>query len=359
MRLLFVVSKFRDGGAQAQAWDLASGLIGMGVGCRIAALHPTPGHAAHQGVDTVILGRAIGDRALPGAIWRLFALCRRERPDLVHSHGEKADVAARIVCRLLGIPHVVTMHTLRPWHWRRRLGMFLERRTAFLTRQYVAVSSAVARMLLQEVGVPPERIRVIANWAPEPVASSVLEAVPQRGQPTIINVARLDAAKGQDILLRGFEAVRRHHPNAVLWVVGSGPEKEILRRIAGPGVEFLGDRWDVPRLLGMADLFVLSSWWEGMPLSILEAMLKGVPVVASDVGGVPEIVEHGVTGMLFPPGDALACAATMLACLADPGQANAMAIEARRRCAGRRERGLADYIACYEHTLHGAAEMRR
>ena len=359
MRLLFVMSQLRDGGAQAQACDLASGLVEMGVSCRIAALHPSPGHADHHYVDAVILSRSIGDRALPGALRSLFALCRRERPDLVHSHGEKADFAARIVCRLLGIPHVATIHTLRPWHWRRRLGMFLERRMAFLTRKYIAVSSAVAGMLSQEVGVPPERICMIANWAPEPAAASALEALPHRGQPTIINVARLDVAKGQEILLRGFDAVRLHYPNAVLWIVGAGPEEEALRRSAGPGVEFLGDRWDVTRLLGMADLFVLSSWWEGMPLSILEAMREGVPVVASHVGGIPELVEHGVTGRLFPQGDSSACATAMLACLADPERANAMAIEARRRCTGRRERGLALYVACYEDTLRGATETRR
>jgi glycosyltransferase involved in cell wall biosynthesis len=359
MRLLFVVSKLRDGGAQAQACDLASGLVEMGVSCRIAALHPSPGHADHQCVDAVILSRSIGDRALPGALRSLFALCRRERPDLVHSHGEKADFAARIVCRLLGIPHVATIHTLRPWHWRRRLGMFLERQMAFLTRKYIAVSSAVAGMLSQEVGVPRERICVIANWAPAPAAASAVAAMPHRGQPTIINVARLDVAKGQEILLRGFDAVRLHYPNAVLWIVGAGPEEEALRRSAGPGVEFLGDRWDVARLLGMANLFVLSSWWEGMPLSILEAMREGVPVVASHVGGIPEIVEHGVTGTLFPRGDSSACAAAMLACLADPERAHAMAIEAQRRCTGRRERGLALYVACYEDTLRIATEKRR
>lgn len=358
MKLVFVVTKLRDGGAQAQACDLASGLVEMGVRCQIAALQPSPWHEDHQSVDTVILSRSMGDRALPGAIRNLFALCRRERPDLVHSHGEKADFAARIVCRLLGIPHVVTIHTLRPWHWRRRLGMFLERRMAFLTRQYIAVSSAVAGMLSQEVGVPPDRIRVIANWAPEPVAVSTLGAIPHRGQPTIIHVARLDVAKGQDILLRGFDAVRLRYPHAVLWIVGAGPLDEDLRRSAGPGVEFLGDRWDVARLLGMADLFVLPSRWEGMPLSILEAMREGVPVVASHVGGIPELVEHGVTGTLFPPGDSSACAAAMLACLADPERANAMAIEARRRCTGRRERGLARYVACYEDTLHGTTETR-
>jgi glycosyltransferase involved in cell wall biosynthesis len=351
MRLLFVVSKLRDGGAQAQACDLASGLIEMGVSCRIAALHPSPGHADHQCVDAVILSRSIGDRALLGALRSLFALCRRERPDLVHSHGEKADFAARIVCWLLGIPHVVTIHTPRPWHWRRRLGIFLERRMAFLTRKYIAVSSAVAGMLSQEVGVPPERICVIENWAPESAVATGLEALPHRGQPTIINVARLDVAKGQEILLRGFDRVRLHYPNAVLWMVGAGPEEAALRRSAGPGVEFLGDRWDVARLLGMADLFVLSSWWEGMPLSILEAMREGTPVVASHVGGIPELVEHGVTGTLFSQVDPSACAAAMLACLADPARAHAMALEAQRRCTGRRERGLALYVACYEDTL--------
>ncbi len=354
-----VVNQLRDGGTEILAADLAGGLAAHGVDCRLAALHASPGDGDTYDVATQVLGDRITMRAIPRACLRLRDLCHRDRPDLVHSHGEAPTLVGRLVCRQLGLPHVVTAHTLRPWHWRRRLGRVLERQTAPLTRQFAAVSEAVGHMLRDELGIPADRIRVIPNWVPRTREPDAVGPMPLPGQPTILHVARLDVAKGQDLLLDAFAQTRRVFPEAVLWIVGTGPEESRLRRLAGAGVTFLGYRADVPHLLRQADLFVLSSHWEGMPLSILEAMAAGLPVVATAVGGVPEIVHDGITGRLVPPDNPQALAEGLIACLRDPLRARKLAAAGQRQCQDLRQRGLAAYRDWYEQALRHRPEARR
>lgn len=358
MKLLLVLDQLKDGGAQAIACDLAQGLAASGVDCRIAALHSGARGEDLASVPVHVLGGPPSTLSLPVACARLAVLCRRERPDILHGHAEVADLAGRIVGRALGIPQVSTAHNLRPWNWRPRVGMLLERRTAGLSRMHVAVSESMAAMLRDVVRVPADRIRVIPNWAAPELRPPAPGPLPRQGAPTIIHVARLHAQKRQDILLDAFGEVRRLRPGATLWIVGTGPLEPRLRRLAGEGVEFLGRREDIRHLLRRADIFVLSSDWEGMPLAILEAMGEGLPVVSTAVGGVPELVEDGVTGLLVPKGDSAALARAISACINEPARARAMGEEGRRRCAGRREHGVAEYVRCYQEVLGrpGAAD---
>jgi glycosyltransferase involved in cell wall biosynthesis len=250
---------------------------------------------------------------------------------------------------------VVSLHTERPWHWRPKLGLTIERLGVGLTRQYVAVSDAVAQGMRQQLRIPAARMRLIANWASDPPGESTPTPQPPRGQPTLIHVARLHVQKGQEILLQAFEAVRQAWPGALLWIVGHGPEATRLQHLAGPGVLFLGHRQDVRQLLRRADLFVLSSHWEGLPLVVLEAMDEGVPVVSTKVGGIAELVEHNATGLLVPPGDATALAQAILQSLDHAPQARARADEARRRCRDRRQHALQAHLRLYKEIL-GRAE---
>ena len=351
MRVLIVVNQLQAGGAEVLAADLARGLSRNGIECHIAALHASDAVLDDIGVPTTVLGGAVAFWRIPGAVRRLVSLCGRERPDIVHSHGEAPDLASRIACRLAGIPHVVTAHVERPWAWRPRLGMFLERRTAFLTRQYIAVSHAVARVLRDDVRVPADRVRVIPNWACEPQEEPLGTDTPARGAPTLVHVARLHVQKGQDVLLEAFRMIRREYPAAVLWIIGEGPEEASLRRNAGEGVVFLGYRRDVRRLLRAADLFVLSSRWEGPPLSMLEAMSEALPVVVTSVGGIPEVVEHGVSGMIVPPDDAAALADAVVRCLQDPARTRSLGQAAQRSCVRLREAALVEHRRTYQHIL--------
>lgn len=351
LKALFVLDRLQDGGAQIQPLDLAVGLIAAGIPCRAVALYSKPNRSSRMGVETYGLGVSINASSFPLACLRLLNVCRRERPSLVHSHAEVPNLASRIVCRWLGLPHFVTAHCEFPWNWRRKLGMSLERRTSFLTQRYFAVSEAVGRMLREELHIRPDRIRVIPNWPPQHVESREGNPMPTRGFPTIVNVARLHKQKRQDILIRAFREVRRRFPEAILWLAGDGPEAPHLRSIAGEGVLFLGHRRDVRKLLRAADLFVLSSDWEGMPLSVLEAMSEGVPVVSTDVAGIPDLLQHGVSGRVVPRGNVAVLAEEIIQSLNAPDQARAMGAKGKLACDGLRDRGVASYIASYQEVL--------
>ena len=355
MRVLFVLTQLRHGGAQAQAIDVARGLSDSGAATfTLVALRQGTPHLHDLDVRTTVLSSYDGDLGLPLATLRLWHICRCETPDIVHSHGDKAYIVARVVCASLSIPHVTTLHTPRPWHWRPRLGRFLERSTSCLTRRHIAVSEEIASVLTNHLGIPPARVEIIPNWAPpERGLGASGAALPRRGAPTLLNVARLDQAKGHEVLLNGFALVRRSHPGAILWVAGSGERLASLQRLAGDGVLFLGERTDIPHLMRTADLFVMSSHWEGEPLALLEAMRERLPIVATGVGGIPNILQHGRLGLLVPPADAHALASTILAHLSDPAAARARANEAALLTTSRREEGLRRYLQCYDTLLRG------
>jgi glycosyltransferase involved in cell wall biosynthesis len=210
-------------------------------------------------------------------------------------------------------------------------------------------------MLREDLHIPPDRIRVIPNWPPQPAESHNPDPLPPRGFPSLVNVARLHKQKRQDILIEAFHEVRRRFPEAVLWIAGEGPEESVLRGLTGDGVQFLGYRRDVPRLLHAADLFVLSSDWEGMPLSVLEAMNEGVPIVSTDVAGISDLIQHGVSGRVVPRGKSAALAEEIIQCLNAPDQARDMGAKGKLVCHGLRDRCVAGYIAGYREVLGGLA----
>jgi glycosyltransferase involved in cell wall biosynthesis len=353
MKILLVLNTLAAGGADVLACDLALGLTDLGATCAIVALHGPSADSSAGGVPVQTLVGPVSMMRLPWAVCRLLILCIRDRPDIVHSHGEAPDLLCRVVCGILGLPLVVTAHTERPWHWRPRLGRILERSGVRFTAWYVAVSDAVANSYKRSFGVPDSKMSVIANWAciPPTIDQSAADGMPPSGSPTIINVARLHVQKSHDTLLDSFRLVRKVWPRALLWIAGTGPEEKRLHQIAGDGVLFLGHRTDVRQLLRRSDLFVLSSIWEGQPLSMLEAMAEAVPVVATRVGGVPEIVQSGVNGLLTPPGDPQALSQAILACLEDPSQARVMGAIAQRSIVNRREQALQEYLETYDRIM--------
>jgi len=348
-----VLNTLADGGTEVLACDLALGLTDLGATCTIAALHGPSAVGSVGGIPVHTLAGPVSMARLPLALCRLLILCIRDRPDIVHSHGEPPDLLCRVVCGILGLPLVVTAHTERPWHWRPRLGRSLERCGVRYTTWYVAVSNAVADAYKRCCGVPDSKMSVIANWAcvPPAIGRNAAADLPPRGDPTIVTVARLHVQKSHDTLLESFRLVRKGWPRALLWIAGTGPEEERLRQIAGEGILFLGHRTDVRQLLRCSDLFVLSSIWEGQPLSMLEDMAEAVPVVATRVGGVQEIIESGVNGLLVPPGDPQALSQAILACLDDPSRARVMGELARKSVANRREQALQEYRETYDRIL--------
>lgn len=268
-----------------------------------------------EGFPIHVLGRR------PGVDWRcarrLARLLRRERVDLVHAHQYTPffyGVTARLPWRRP--PVLFTEHgRWFPDHPRPKR-IIVNRLLLRQSDRVVGVGQSVRQALIHNEGIPARRVDVIYNGInfaafsgdfSDPGATRREIGIGD-GELMIIQVARLDPLKDHATAIATLEHVVRRRPEARLVLVGEGPERaqvEALVRERGltPWVRFLGLRTDIPRLLRAADLFLLTSVSEGIPLTIIEAMAAGLPVVATRVGGVGEIVHEGRTGLLAPSGD--------------------------------------------------------
>ena len=254
---------------------------------------------------------------------------RLEHPAVFHAHLSwllscKYGLVAATLARVPAVIATLQQFMHPPWV---RTVYLQQQMVTRCVDQYIAVSGAVSHQLQQTFNVPGQKIRVIHNGIPydhfarQP--DPMLKAELSRGKmlPIVLTVARLDRQKGHSTL---FAAIRQVH-DATFVLAGDGPEKDALAALAyESGIQdrviFLGDRRDIPELLACCDLFVLPSIYEGLPLSILEAMAAGKAVVATAVGGTPEIVIDGETGVLVPPGDPAALAGAIQSLLSDPNR---------------------------------------
>ena len=264
----------------------------------------------------------------PLATAEIAALLRRRRPDLIQINSSKAGVIARAAARFA--PGVRTVFTAHGWAFSGRGGRSgavytaAERAAGRISDAIVCVSRhdlslAVAR----HVGTPATR-HVIQNGIADLAGVHPVRPGPLR----IVSVARLQEPKDLTSLVVAAATLKRTGIDVRVEIVGEGPDRPLIEAVVAEHgarrfVHLLGHRDDVPELLQGADVFVLSSRWEGLPYSILEAMATGLPVVASAVGGVPELVADGVTGHLVRPQDpgALAAALSDLAERPDRGRA--------------------------------------
>ena len=261
-------------------------------------------------------------------------------PDVVNAHHQffTTTPAALSAARALGIPSVLTLHIAGLDDfvgWRGAVSRVYEttmaRRLVARADALVAVSQAVAAAARPRLDQP---VRVIPNGVD--LERFRPGAAKDEGDVRFVFVGRLIANKGPDVALEAFRMVNGRSPNTRLLFVGDGPMLPMLQRSVHAhrlekAVEFLGMRDDVAEVLRQADVFVRPSQIEGMPLTILEAMATGLPVVACDVGGVREVVAHGVTGLVVAPGSTALVADAMLELLMHPKKRQAMGAAAHER----------------------------
>jgi glycosyltransferase involved in cell wall biosynthesis len=290
-------------------------------------------------------------------------LCRSLAPDVVHTHGYRPDVVDAGAARRLGLPVVTTVHGFTGGDRKNRLYERIQVRMFPRFDAVVAVSRALADQLAAR-GTPRERLHVVPNaWAGQTPLASRAEARRALGvgaEGRLIGwVGRFTREKGPDVLVRAAALLADRSAGIVM--VGDGPELDSARasaarlgvagRIAWPGL--------VPeagRLLPAFDLFVLSSRTEGTPIVLLEAMAAQVPVVATAVGGVPDVV-GAAEALLVPPDDPAALAAAIGAVLADPAGARAKAAAAGRRLAS--EFAVEPWLERYEGVYREAGKAAR
>lgn len=242
--------------------------------------------------------------------------------------------------------------------------------------QVLSVSSRLADRLAREVGFPRDRIRTIRNGVDGRRFEAISRAAAREAigvKPTdllIGTVGRLVAVKDHETLLEALAVLARKVNRLQAVVVGDGPLLDLLaRRRSELGldgvVRFLRHRDDVEKVLGALDIFVLSSVSEGLPNTILEAMAAGLPVVATDVGGVGEMVVHGETGLLVPPGSPGRLSDALLGLVANPAARTRLGATARRRVQTQfgLHRMVSEYQSLYLNLVHasglGHASARR
>ncbi len=266
------------------------------------------------------------------ALLEIAALLRRIRPDLIHAHTSKAGILGRIAARMYGIPAVFTAHTWcfaegTSWKWK-LLGVPLERLAGSVSGSIINVSEANRSLALKYRIASPERLVTVHNGIPD----ETWQPPELNGEtPGIVMVARFAPQKNQMMLLEAAARIRQ--PFHLLFV-GSGPTlASVQDRARALGLAdrttFAGNRSDVPELLRQSAIFALPTRWEGFPISILEAMRAGLPVVASDVGGVREAVIDGENGFLIDQTDTAAFQRALEALLADYELRHRMACRSR------------------------------
>lgn len=293
-------------------------------------------------------------------LFRFYRLLKEREINVIHSHEFATNVYASFLSKLVGISVIATAHGKNYYtdKWRRRMAY------RFVARQsvMVAVSADLKQFLSERVGIPPGNIRVIHNgidlrrYEAKGVSRQVRKELGiKEGQPVIGTVGNLFAVKGQSYLLRACRIVASAFPNFVLLVAGEGEQLSFLEKEAtslgiASNVKFLGFRSDIPSILEAMDVFILPSLSEGLPLSVLEALALQIPVVATNVGGIPEVIEEGVTGYLVPPRNPEALADNILSLLRHPEVAINIGRAGRRKMekSFRLEKMIKDYQSLYE-----------
>lgn len=360
IRVLHVTTTGRLGGAERVICDVATASAKLGLTEPRVCVLGEPGgldaalRSAGIAVDVLDLGR---EREIVSAIRRVRSLARAHRAAVVHTHLLHASVVGQLAARTLGIPGVLTRHY---GDFLRRYGTtrdrLLDRAALALAHRVFAVSEDVRRAVVDAGEAPARRVSVIANGIDIGRVRS-LGAVSTRGDATselfaVGVVASLQPWKGHGVLIDAVAEI-----GARLVVVGAGPLADELHRRATQHqaqVEFLGHLDEPYAVVAGLDVYVQPSLNEGFGLAAVEAMALGRPVVASRVGGLPEVVEDRVTGLLVAPNDAHALASALRTLRDDPGLRVRLGNAGAERAVGlfSAERSARSYADAYRQLLH-------
>ncbi|MDK2660247.1 glycosyltransferase [Cupriavidus consociatus] len=338
MRIMLLVTCLQLGGAEQQVAALAREYVALGHRVSVVSLLPGNEVALPEGVETVMLTMRKTPLSLLEALMRVRRFVLQWRPDVVHAHMIHANLFARMLTRVCPVPATIcTAHSVFQGGALRMLAYRLTDRWSDLTTH---VSAEGRQIMIETRAAPGQRIIVVPNgidtarYRPHAQARSAARAALglHGDERLILNVGRLVWEKAQTDLIDAF-AQLSPAAGTMLMIAGDGPLRDTLAQcIAGHGlggrVRLLGRRHDVPALLNAADLFVLSSRVEGMPLVVGEALACGCPVVATDAAGVAPMVD-GV-GTVVPRGDPAALARAMRDALL-PGRGAAADEAARHR----------------------------
>jgi glycosyltransferase involved in cell wall biosynthesis len=376
-RILFVITSTRVGGAEKMLFEVAKHLKEEGVAIQVCVLKEKGPYAAKLEsfgvpVCSLSIGEAKGIRGVLACLLglpRLIRVMRGFKPQIVHAFLFRANLLARIAAPLSRVP--INVSSIRIIENQRPYYFALDRWTSFLVTRHVAVSQRVKEVTCRRSRIADDQVSVIRNGIQieevrgkrtNSAASAAGVAKPVRcfAKNGLVcgTVARLDPQKGLSFLLRGFAILAREFPSLQLVFVGEGPERSSLECLAtelsiSNRVRFTGLAANPFVYLRQMDVFVLPSLYEGLPNALLEAMSVGIPVVATRVGGVDEVVQDQETGLLIPPGNSEAIAEAVRFVLTHSDRAEQMAVASRAWICERfsLDRMLKEYDELYESLL--------
>ena len=308
----------------------------------------------------------------PFALWRLTRLLVRERVTILQTHGARANFYGRIAGHLAGVPVIIsTVHnSLKDYEvrsLRRGFYAFLLRLTLPIVHRIICVSNANRRDVIEECPAAAAKTQTVYNgvdlsaFPSQPDRKKVREVLRIATGPLLVVVARLTEQKGHRYLLQTIPSLLKTWPQLCCVFVGEGELHDALHRmVVDLAVEracrFVGVREDIADVLAAADVVVLPSLSEGFPFVLLEALAMGCPVVASQVNGVPELIEDHKTGLLVPPRNPQALEAAIREILSDPTVASKMGAVGRAVVRERFtvDRMVADTMAIFDAAMKDA-----
>lgn len=370
MKVLQLISSAGYYGAEAMLLNLSVALERKGCEVKIAVFNnehcpslAVAERAEAAGLKTELL--ACSGRLDTKTVRAIRHLIRDGHFDILQTHGYKANAYGHAAAAADRTPLIATCHN---WVGGNLFGRLYDVLDHLVLRGFShlgAVSDGVRRSL-RRYGVPSERISVIPNGidvaAFHSGGSSFADEIGTKGRPTIGLVGRLVPEKGGERLLRSAVEVLRSRPDTMFVFVGEGPARDDLERMGqklgiGDHVIFTGSRRDMPAVYAALDIVVLPSRREGMPMTVIEAMAAGRPVVATRVGALDQVVAHGKTGLLVGYTDEAAFTRALVSLVSDPATAAGMGQEGRKRAVERfsAETMAMRYLELYRRLSIGAA----
>lgn len=277
----------------------------------------------------------------PLDIWKsfkLYKILKEQKPDILHTYLFHSNIAGKIIGKSAGIKHIICGQRNID-SWRKWYHILIDRFTSSFSEAVISNTKAGKKRLIEKEKLSPHKITVIYNGINEPDTphSLIKKGLKiDKNAKLLLNIGSFFEKKGHSILIRSFAEILKKNKNLHLILAGEGPLRSEMKSLATElsikdNIHFLGFRKDIFELLSSSILFILPSLWEGMPNVVLEAMSQGIPVIASSVGGVPEIIEDNIDGFLIPPNDPKELTKKILYALDNPEHCKEISLKAQEK----------------------------